>query len=184
MNFIYSFINKPVLTYFNNDLMKPILNGDFFIILLKIWNPTMNLLNKCDKRKEMRKENEEGNYVFWAHCITYTYSVFPSIDPLFLKKLYVYIYFACTCFDILDNFLFTCSVEDWERKTEASKIVDLSVSSLSSISCCFIYFEALFLDTYTFKIVFYFSELTLLSLFTILFIPDNFPCFEVCFIWY
>lgn len=33
---MYSFINKPVLTYFNNDLMKPILNGDFFIILLKI----------------------------------------------------------------------------------------------------------------------------------------------------
>lgn len=44
-------------------------------------------------------------------------------------------------------------------------IVDLSISSLSSINFCYIYFEVPFLGAHTFRIVITFSELTLLSLF-------------------
>ena len=62
-------------------------------------------------------------------------------------------------------------------------IVDSSVSPWSSIIFCFMHLNALLLVANTLRIVMFCWRIDLYPYVMLLFIPENFPCSEVCFVW-
>lgn len=68
------------------------------------------------------------------------------------------------------------------RYNYATIIMEMSTTSFRSINICFIYFEALLLDTYTFRYlikIFILWLIKLLLLLNLPIIPDHFPCIVV-----
>jgi hypothetical protein len=59
-------------------------------------------------------------------------------------------------------------------------LVEFSFTPCCSVGFCFMYFNALFFSASMLKIII--SYYRILPLLYNVFIPDNFPCFEVCFI--
>lgn len=83
---------------------------------------------------------------------------------------------------IFTDFFFVYLFYRLLRYNYATIIMEMSITSFRSINICFIYFEALLLDTYTFRYlikIFIIWLIKLLLLWNLPIIPDNFPCIVV-----
>ena len=74
--------------------------------------------------------------------------------------------------------------DQWVLSPSTTIIVDLSISPWSSTSFCLMYFGALLLNAYTFRISLFSWRIDSFIIMWILFFhPENFPCSEACIVW-